>query len=74
MRNRIKHYRKHLGISQKELAEKVGVSRQTINITEKGTQNPSLELAFNIAHVFHSNIENVFEHHRQQPCQHHYIG
>ncbi len=47
--------------SQEGLAKKLGVTRQTIISMEKGTYNPSLELAFKIARVFETSIEDVFE-------------
>ncbi|MBK7897240.1 MAG: helix-turn-helix transcriptional regulator [Anaerolineaceae bacterium] len=50
----------HNEMTQKELAKKVGVTRQTIIAIEKGHYPPSLELAFRIAHVFESPLEEVF--------------
>ncbi|NDI33971.1 helix-turn-helix transcriptional regulator [Chengkuizengella sediminis] len=50
----------HDEITQKQLAEKVGVTRQTIVAIENGKYSPSLELAFRIAHVFNSPLEEVF--------------
>jgi putative transcriptional regulator len=47
-------------MTQQDLADKVGVSRQTIVAIEKGKYSPSLELAFKIAHVFKSPLEEVF--------------
>ncbi|MCH7887079.1 MAG: helix-turn-helix transcriptional regulator [Candidatus Marinimicrobia bacterium] len=47
-------------MTQQELAEKVGVTRQTIIAMEKGHYSPSLELAFRIAFVFDSPLEEVF--------------
>ncbi|MFN2276970.1 MAG: helix-turn-helix transcriptional regulator [Candidatus Promineifilaceae bacterium] len=47
-------------MTQKELAEKVGVSRQTIVAIENAKYSPSLELAFRIAYVFDSPLEEVF--------------
>jgi len=47
-------------MTQQELADKVGVSRQTIVAIEKGNYSPSLELAFKIAHVFNVPLEEVF--------------
>ena len=49
------------GWSQGELAEKLGVSRQTINALERGKYDPSLPLAFRIARLFDVAIEDVFE-------------
>ena len=47
-------------MTQQELADKVNVSRQTIVAIEKGKYSPSLELAFKIAHVFGTPLEEVF--------------
>ena len=48
-------------LTQQQLADKVGVSRQTIIANEKGNYSPSLELAFRIAHVFETPLEEVFK-------------
>jgi len=74
MHNKIKEYRKHLGITQQELAEKVRISRQTIHAIEKGTQNPSLEIAFRIAHIFHTVVDELFSHEEPVNNHHSYIG
>ena len=50
----------HDEMTQQELAEKVGVTRQTIIAMEKGHYSPSMELAFRIAFVFDSPLEEVF--------------
>lgn len=50
----------HDEMTQQELADKVGVTRQTIIAIEKGQYSPSLELAFRIARVFGSSLEEVF--------------
>ena len=50
----------HNEMTQKELAEKVGVTRQTIVAIEKANYSPSLELAFLIARVFGKPLEEVF--------------
>lgn len=47
-------------MTQEELAKKVGVTRQTIIAIEKAKYSPSLELAFRIAHVFDTPLEEVF--------------
>ena len=52
-------------MTQQHLAEKVGVTRQTIIAIEKGKYSPSLELAFRIAHVFGVPLEEVFSYHPQ---------
>lgn len=50
----------HNEMTQEELAEKAGVTRQTIVSIEKGNYSPSLELAFRLARVFGTNIEAIF--------------
>lgn len=50
-------------MTQQQLAEKVGVTRQTIIAMEKGKYAPSLELAFKIAHVFKVPLDEVFTYH-----------
>ena len=52
MRTMIKYLRQELKMSQKELGDKVGVTRQTINALENGRYNPSLFLAYEITQVF----------------------
>jgi putative transcriptional regulator len=47
-------------MTQKELADKTGVTRQTIVAIEKGKYSPSLELAFRIAEIFNTPLEEVF--------------
>ncbi len=60
IQNRMKEYRAKFGMKQEELAELVGVRRETIGNLEKGRYNPSLVLAWNIAKVFGVSIEDVF--------------
>jgi putative transcriptional regulator len=60
MKTRIKELRAKYNLTQEELAKKVGVRRETIVFLEKGKYNPSLKLAYNIAKVLKSNIEEVF--------------
>jgi putative transcriptional regulator len=60
--NNIKSLRFHAGeMTQAELAEKVGATRQTINAIEAAKYSPSLELAFKIADVFGVGLEEVFQ-------------
>jgi putative transcriptional regulator len=61
IKNRIKELRAKNDLTQKDLAEKVGVTRQTIVALEKGTYVPSLLLAMNIAEVFNEPIESIFQ-------------
>ena len=60
MENRIEEIRKQKGIRQDELAKMMGVSRQTISSLENGRYNPSIFLAYKIAHYFGKTIEDVF--------------
>ncbi len=60
MNNRLRELREAQGWSQGELAERLEVSRQTINALETGKYDPSLPLAFRIARLFHSRIEDLF--------------
>jgi putative transcriptional regulator len=60
MRNRIKVLRAERDWSQAELAERLAVSRQTVNAVETGKYDPSLSLAFAIVRLFGQRIEEVF--------------
>lgn len=60
MKNRIRVLRAEKGWSQAELAEKVGISRNSINAVENDKFDPSLPLAFRIADLFELKIEDVF--------------
>ena len=60
MKTRLRVLRAEREWSQAELAERVHVSRQTINAIETGKYDPSLSLAFNIAKLFGMTIETVF--------------
>ncbi len=60
MENRIGDYRKAMGMTQQELAERTGVSRQTIISLENGRYNPSLTLAHKLAVCFGRRIEDIF--------------
>ena len=60
MKNSIKELRAMHQLTQEDLAHKVGVSRQTINAIEKGKFDPSLPLAFKLAHLFHTPIQGIF--------------
>ncbi|AMA63708.1 helix-turn-helix transcriptional regulator [Kurthia gibsonii] len=60
MKNHVRDLRMQYDLSQDALAEKVGVSRQTIISLEKGKYNPSIILAFKLARVFRCQIEDLF--------------
>ena len=60
MNNRLKVLRAERDWSQAQLAEHLGVSRQTVNALETGRYDPSLPLAFKIARVFGQPIESIF--------------
>ena len=60
MNTKIKELRARDGLTQIELAQRVGIRRETIVFLEKGKYNPSLKLAHDIAKVFRMKIEEVF--------------
>lgn len=60
MNNRLRELRERESWSQAELALRLEVSRQTVNALETGKYDPSLPLAFRIARLFDSRIEDVF--------------
>lgn len=60
MKNKVEEYRKQINEKQEDLANIVGVSRQTIISIEKGKYNPSILLAFKIANHFGKTIEEIF--------------
>ena len=61
MKNRLRVLRAERGWSQQDLAERLEVSRQSVNAIETGRYDPSLPLAFRIAHLFELTIEQIFE-------------
>ncbi len=61
MKNSVKVERAKKDFTQADLAERVGVSRQTINAIEKGHYNLSTILALKIAHVFETELEEIFQ-------------
>lgn len=61
MKNNIKVERAKNDMTQAQLADKIGVSRQTINATEKGKYIPSTLLALKMAKVFKCTVEDIFE-------------
>jgi len=60
MKTRIKELRARHNLTQAQLAEKVGVRRETIVFLEKGKYNPSLKLAYLIAQVLDADIKDIF--------------
>lgn len=61
MRNSVRERREAQGWSQAELAERLAVSRQTVNAIETGKYDPSLPLAFKLARLFDEPIESLFD-------------
>ena len=61
MINHLEELRKQRGIRQEDLAQALGVSRQTVISLEKGKYNPSLALAFKLARYFNLSIEELFD-------------
>ncbi len=60
MRTRIKEFRARHDLTQEQLAERVGVRRETILFLEKGKYNPSLQLAHDVAEALETTIEELF--------------
>lgn len=65
IKNRIPVLRAEKGWSQQQVAEKIDVSRQTINSLEKNKYNPSLRLAFKLAALFEVDINSVFQYEKE---------
>ena len=61
MKNNMKVERARLDMSQQDLADALGVSRQTVNAIEKGKFNPSTVLALKISSVFNLSVNDIFE-------------
>jgi putative transcriptional regulator len=61
VKNRLKVLRAERDWSQADLADRLDVSRQTVNALETGRYDPSLPLAFKIARLFRSRIEDIFD-------------
>lgn len=60
MKNRVKAFRKELKLTQAELSENLGVSRQTINAIENGRYNPSTALALKLGNILNKTVEEIF--------------
>lgn len=61
IKTKMKEYRAKYSLKQEELAELVGVRRETISSLENGRYNPSLKLAMDIAQIFHTTVEEIFK-------------
>lgn len=66
MENNLKVWRAKEDLTQEELAEKVEVTRQTINSIERGKYDPSLSLAFRLAELFECRIEEIFDYQEEE--------
>lgn len=60
MKNRIRSLRKNLGYRQEDMANELGVTRQTINAIENEKYNPTLELAMRLAKLLQTSVEDLF--------------
>lgn len=60
LKNNVKLARVKVNMTQQELAEAVGITRQTVSLIEKGKYNPSLKLCLQIAYAVHSNLDELF--------------
>ena len=61
IKTKMKEYRARFGLKQEDLANLVGVRRETIGSLENGKYNPSLKLAMDIAKAFQTTVEDIFE-------------
>lgn len=60
MENHLKSARTAVNLTQQQLAEKAGVTRQTISLIEKGSYNPTLKLCLNICHIVNRTLDELF--------------
>lgn len=60
MKNNVRELRKKLGLRQEDVANALGVTRQTINATENDKYNPTLELAMKLAKLLNTTVEELF--------------
>lgn len=60
MKNKIREFRAKHKLTQQQLAEKVGIRRETIIMLEKGKYNPSLQLSYKISRALYTTIEDLF--------------
>lgn len=60
MDNKVKQFRLTQGIPQKQLAESVGITRQTLSLIEKGDYNPTIKLALGLARALNCTLDDLF--------------
>ncbi|MFA9559705.1 helix-turn-helix transcriptional regulator [Evansella sp. AB-rgal1] len=60
MKNNVKIARMQVNLTQQQLAEKIGVTRQTISLIEKGKYNPTLKLCLEICHTVNKTLDELF--------------
>ena len=60
LENKVKLARVEVGLTQQQLAEKIGVTRQTISLIEKGKYNPTLKLCLDICYAVNKTLDEVF--------------
>ncbi len=60
IKSKVKDFREKLGLTQQQLADKIGVSRQTIYYLEKGDYNPSLTISFKLSEIFDEQLDMIF--------------
>lgn len=65
MENKLRVLRAMRDITQEDLARRLGVTRQTIHAIENDKYDPSLELAFKLAHFFETRVEEIFLYHAE---------
>lgn len=65
--NRIRALRESVGITQADLARRIGITRQTVIAIEQERYSPTLELAFQIARVFDAGLDDVFQYPEGEP-------
>ena len=70
MRNKLKVYRAMYDLTQEDLAQKLGITRQTVLSIEKQKYDPSLELAFKISNLFKVKIEDIFSYPASEDSSH----
>ncbi len=66
LKNRLKEHRARLGLNQQELGAKVGASRQTVSLIERGDYSPSVTLALKIAGVCGVPVEEIFRYEEEE--------